>query len=103
MKARIQRTDASILLAHAYPDQVKQIAARLGRMTRVRAQLLARSDAAARMDRIEMLKSQVDAGTYIVDSRAIAYNIQNLRIMLPITECEKHDVSPLTQEYEPQE
>ena len=103
MKARIQHTDASILLAHAYPDQMKQIAARVGSMTKVRARLLARSDAAARIARIKMLKAQVDAGTYIVNSRAIAYNLQNLCIMLPIKECEKNDVSLLTQEDEPQE
>jgi hypothetical protein len=103
MKARLQCTDASILLAHAYPDQMQQIAACAGSMTRVKAQLLARSGAAVRSAWIKMLKAQVDAGTYIVDSRAIAYNMQNLHIMLPITEYEKNDVLILTQEDESQE
>jgi hypothetical protein len=98
MKARIQRADASILLAHAYPDQMKQIAAPAGSMTRVKAQLLARSEAAARIAWIRMLKAQVDAGTYIVDSRAIAHKMQSLHIMLPIMEYEKNDISLLTQE-----
>ncbi len=103
MKARLQRADASILLAHAYPDQMKQIATRTGSMTRVKAQLLVRSGAAARIAWIKMLKAQVDAGTYIVDSRAIAYKIQKLHVMLPITEYEKNDVSLLKQEDESQE
>ncbi len=68
MKARIQRTDASILLIHTYPDQIACASNR----ARAKAQLLAHSDATARIARIKMLKEQVDAGRYIIDSRAIA-------------------------------
>ena len=75
MKPRIQRTDASILLAHAYPGRMKQVETHTGNMARVKAELQASSYAAARIARIEMLKAQVDAGTYIVDSRAIAQKI----------------------------
>jgi len=103
MKARIQRTDASILLAHAYPDRMKQLAARAGNMTRVKAQLLAHSEAAARVAWIKMLKAQVDAGTYIVDSRAIAHKLQLSPIMFYLTEYEKNDIVLLTPENESQE
>ncbi len=72
MKARIQRTDASILLTHTYPDQMKQLEACASNMARAKAQLLAHSDATARIARIKMLKEQVDAGRYIIDSRSIA-------------------------------
>jgi anti-sigma28 factor (negative regulator of flagellin synthesis) len=75
MKARIQRTDASILLTHADPDRMKQIRVRVGSIARVKAQLLVRSDVTARIVRTKILKAQVDAGRYIVDSRAIAQKL----------------------------
>jgi anti-sigma-28 factor FlgM len=82
MKARTQRIDASILLTHAYPDQMKQIEACVGSIARVKAQLLARSDTATRIARIKILKAQVDAGRYIVDSRAIAQKINFSPVMI---------------------
>jgi hypothetical protein len=104
MKARIQHTDASILLAHdiaAYPDRVKQTEARADTIARLKARLLARSDDAARIMRVKVLKAQVDAGTYIVDSRAMAKKIQFLPVICDMPEREKDDISPAIQEDEP--
>jgi anti-sigma28 factor (negative regulator of flagellin synthesis) len=72
MKTHMRRTAASVLLSHAYPSPMKQIEAPAGSVARVKTQLQISSDGAIRIARIEMLKAQVDAGTYITDSQAIA-------------------------------
>jgi flagellar biosynthesis anti-sigma factor FlgM len=72
MKTHIQRTDASVLLSHAYPGQMEQIEAPAGNVARGKAQLQLSSDDAVRIARVELLKAQVNAGTYIVDSQAVA-------------------------------
>jgi hypothetical protein len=95
MKARIQLTDASILLAHAHPDYTKQGEGCATLTIRTTARSLARSDYAARIARIKMLKAQVDAGTYMIDSRAIAQQMQCSSVICDTSECETHDVFSL--------
>jgi hypothetical protein len=72
-------------------------------MTKVKVELLARSEVAVRIARVKMLKAQVDAGTYFVDSRAVAHKVQVSHMLLSITEYEKDDISLPTQEDESQQ
>jgi len=80
MKPRIQRTDALISLAHDIaPGRVQEIDARASGIVRGEVQLPTRSDTVDRIAWVKMLKAQVDAGTYIIDSRAIVQKM----IILP--------------------
>ena len=93
MKARIQRTNTSILPAHntvAFPGRVKQ----------VEAQSLACSDEAAHVERVKMLQAQVEAGTYIVDSQTLARKMQILPVMRPLPDNEKHNTLLITDQDE---
>jgi anti-sigma28 factor (negative regulator of flagellin synthesis) len=56
---------------------MEQIDVRADGITRVKVQLAARYASFARYTWIEMLKAQIDAGRYIVDSRAIAKKVQS--------------------------
>jgi anti-sigma28 factor (negative regulator of flagellin synthesis) len=102
MKARIQQgTNTSILLAHVYPDRMKQSEAHAYSIARVNAQYLALSDVTARIAWIKMLKTQIAAGTYIVNSYFIAQKIQSSHIMGAIPKYERSNISLATQEGEP--
>jgi hypothetical protein len=103
MKARIQRTDASILLAHACPGRMEQIDVRADGIARVKVQLAALYASFARYTWVKMLKAQVDAGRYIADSRAIAKKVQSSPAMRTLLEYEINDISLSIQEDEPQE
>jgi hypothetical protein len=98
MKARIQGTDTSILLTHAYPGRMKQIDVRANSIARVKAQLLACYAVYARITCVNMLKVQVDAGKYIVDSQTIARKIRLSPVMRDLPEYEIDDTSLPTQE-----
>ena len=99
MKVRRQPPTASILLARAalaYPGQVKQIEAETDPLVRAKAQLQAvqRADL-ARLARIARIKAEVDAGTYTINSEALAQTLLAQPIMQEIIECPIHpDLSP---------
>jgi anti-sigma28 factor (negative regulator of flagellin synthesis) len=101
MKARTQGTDASILLAHVYSGRMEQIETHAHSIAKVKAQLLAYSDAVARIAWIKMLKAQIDAGTYIVNSRSIAQKIQFSPAMGTMLEFETNNMWLATWEDEP--
>jgi hypothetical protein len=109
IKARMQRADAAILLAHdmaVYPGRVKQIEACNDSAGDVKAQFLAYSDTAVRIARIKMLKAQVEAGTYIVNSRALAQKMQSLPVICALSEGKENDSTgsvPIPQGDEPHE
>jgi len=102
-KARIQGADASVLLAHASPDRMKQIEVCADSIARVKVQLLTCYAVYARIAWIKMLKAQVDAGKYIVDSQTIAKKIQISPFMRALLEYEKENGSLLTGGDETQE
>jgi anti-sigma28 factor (negative regulator of flagellin synthesis) len=103
MKARMQRTDASILLAHACPGRMEQRDVRADDIARVKVQIAACYASFARYTWIKMLKAQVDAGRYIVDSRAIAEKMHSLPAVRALLKYEINDISLSIQEDEPQE
>jgi hypothetical protein len=99
----IQRTDASILLAHTCPGCMEQIDVRADGIARVKVQIAARYASLARYTWVKILKAQVDAGRYLVDSRAIAKKVQSSPTMCALLADEINDISLSIQEDEPQE
>ncbi len=55
-----------------------QVVSRADSIALLRAQLIAHSDGEARIARVKMLKARVEAGTYCVDSKAIARKMRGI-------------------------
>jgi anti-sigma28 factor (negative regulator of flagellin synthesis) len=81
MKARkvaITHPDAP---ASGSARQEKHVESRADSIAQLKAQLMARSDGTARIALVEMLKTQVESGTYHLDSWSLAQNMQSTLFM----------------------